>query len=339
VIRKSFSGTTKVVDDSQGLVEAIVNTTGIEDLQSDVMEPGCWDELCKSMSLGETDYPSVLWGHDWAIPVGKVLHAEELYPGDARLKAAKAKKGVGALRIIAQYNRETQRGREAYSDVKNGIIKQWSVGFMPAEGGHRHEKGLHFISKVGIWPEVSNVLIGASPGTYTAVAKSAEEVLGDPNISRVEKALAIEQIYLKDLDVPTLTGPEAAHNEPLQAALTAIKKLIAQELAEDEGEFDCINQLSSIALQLQQWAVGEAQEYTSMSATKPTEKEADETPLQPEAAQPAAEASLTLQQHAEWLLQYVTDKLNVPTPQHSDPEPTEDLSMPAWARQNIRPST
>jgi HK97 family phage prohead protease len=337
VIRKSFTGATKVVDDSQGLVEAIVNTTGIEDLQSDVMEPGCWDELCKSMSQGETDYPSVLWGHDWAIPVGKVLHAEELYPGDARLKVAKAKKGVGGLRIIAQYNRETQRGREAYSDVKNGIIKQWSVGFMPAEGGHRHEKGLHFISKVGIWPEVSNVLIGASPGTYTAVAKSAEEVLGDPNISRVEKALAVEQIYLKDLDVPKLTGDEAPHNGPLNDALAAIKTLIQQELAEDEGEFDCINQLSAIALQLQQWAMGEAQEYASMAAEHPFEKEATE-PLQQQ-AEPSAEASLTLQQHAEWLLNYVTDKLNVPTPQHSDPETTEDLSMPAWARQNIRPST
>jgi HK97 family phage prohead protease len=291
VIRKSFSAITKVVDEAQGLVEAIVNSTGIVDLQKDNMNPGCWDELCKSMSLGETKYPTVLWGHEWLLPVGKVLHAEELYPGDARLKAAKAKKDSGGVRIIGQYNLETQRGREAFSDVKNGLISEWSVGFMPTDDGHHYDKsGIHQITKVGIWPEVSNVLVGASPGTYTAIAKSAEEVLATPEMSLGDKALAIEQVCLQAVE----EGDEA---EALSIALSALKALSDQPEPEPQ--------------------------------------------IQPEAAQPAAEASLTLQQHAEWLIQYVTDRLNVPKPQHSDPEDdeTEDLSMPAWVRQNIRPTT
>ena len=194
LIRKSFDGVTKVVDEQQGLVEAIVNTTGIVDLQNDVLEPGSWDGLCKAMTTGEVDYPSVLWGHDWAIPVGKVLHAEELMPGDIRLKAAKAKPEAGGLRIIAQYNLDTQRGREAYSDVSKGLIKQWSVGFMPADDGHDFDaKGIHRISKVGMWPEVSNVLVGASPGTRTTATKSAEEVLATPDMSRGPSRRAIRQ--------------------------------------------------------------------------------------------------------------------------------------------------
>lgn len=219
LIRKSFDGITKVVDEQQGLVEAIVNTTGITDLQNDVMEPGCWDGLCKAMTTGEADYPSVLWGHDWAIPVGKVLHAEELMPGDARLKAAKAKAEVGGLRIIAQYNLDTQRGREAYSDVSKGVIKQWSVGFMPAEDGHEYDaKGVHRISKVGMWPEVSNVLVGASPGTRTTATKSAEAVLADPLMTRTDKALAIEQVCLQTVEAGDQT-------EALTIALTALRAL------------------------------------------------------------------------------------------------------------------
>lgn len=218
LIRKSFDGITKVVDEAQGLVEAIVNTTGLTDLQNDVMEPGCWDGLCKAMSAGEVDYPSVLWGHDWAIPVGRVLHAEELQPGDARLKTANGS-GVGGLRIIAQYNLDTQRGREAYSDVSKGVIKQWSVGFMPAEDGHKYDsKGIHRISKVGIWPEVSNVLVGASPGTRTTATKSAEAVLADPDMTRPDKALAIEQVCLQTVEAGDQT-------EALTIALSALHAL------------------------------------------------------------------------------------------------------------------
>lgn len=286
MIRKSFSAITKVVDEAQGLVEAIVNSTGIEDLQRDVMEPGCWDALCKSMSTGDTDYPSILWGHDWAIPVGKVLHAEELYPGDSRLKGLKAKNTAGGLRIVGQYNLETQRGREAYSDVKNGVIKQWSVGFMPADDGHAYDaKGVHHISRVSVWPEVSNVLVGASPGTYTAVAKSAEDVLESTDISVGDKALAIEQVCLQAVE-------DGNESEALEIALVALKTLGKEPITAPEVE-----------------------------------------PLQP---QPAAQPPVP-PEAAEWLINYVTDKLTAPKPQHSDPEDAGgDELMPSWAKYNIR---
>jgi hypothetical protein len=230
LLRKSFSAVTKVVDERQGLVEAIVNSTGIVDLQNERMEVGCWDALCKSMAAGEADYPSVLWGHNWEIPVGKVLHAEELYPGDARLKSLKATKGTGALRIVSQYNLETQRGREAFSDVKFGSIKRWSVGFMPDDNGHDYDaKGVHIISKVGMWPEVSNVLIGASPGTFTAIAKSAEEVLVNSELSISDKALAIEQVCLQAVE-------DGNESEALSIALGALKTLSESPPAEKAEE-------------------------------------------------------------------------------------------------------
>jgi HK97 family phage prohead protease len=176
LVRKSFSAETKAVDGAKGRVEALVNVGSVLDYQDDVMEPGCWADVLSQMKAGDMDWPSICWGHDWSVIVGKVLDAEEMRPGDSRLPQKILKAGGGALRITGQYNLDTQRGREAFSDVAGGFVKQWSVGFESAKGGQRYEKGIRYVSKVGRWPEVSNVLLGASPGTHTATTKSGPVV-------------------------------------------------------------------------------------------------------------------------------------------------------------------
>lgn len=216
--------TTKVADEAKGIVEAFVNTTNIEDSQRDVMEVGSWDDVISKARSGEVPWPSIVWGHEWHITTGKVLDAEEIRPGDARLKSLKAPKGVGALRILGQYNLETQRGREAFSDVKFGAIPSWSVGFFSGpDGEHYDNKGVRHVTKVGQWPEISNVLVGASPGTYTAIAKSVEQD-ADRN-QRMEIANAILEHYIvtKNMEPPV---EEAADD-----ALEAVQTLIQQELA------------------------------------------------------------------------------------------------------------
>ncbi len=57
-----------------------------------------------------------------------------------------------------------------------------------------------------------------------------------------------------------LTGDEAQHVGPLQQVIAGIKQLIAQELAEDELEFDCIAWLSGIGMDIAAWARGEQYE-------------------------------------------------------------------------------
>ena len=175
MIRKSFSvlpGTTKVLDAEQGIVEAWVNTTAVKDLQNDIMEPGCWSEIIKAADVGEVDRPSTVWGHDWDVTTGLVLSSAEYAPGDPLIPEKIAKAGGGALKITTQYNLDTQRGREAFSDVKKGVIKQWSVGFIPDPASVSWDKGVRRIGKVFEWPEVSNVLVGASPGTFSASTKA-----------------------------------------------------------------------------------------------------------------------------------------------------------------------
>ena len=99
----------------------------------------------------------------------------------------------------------------------------------------------------------------------------------------------------KAMDVPTLTGDEAVHNESIQQVLAGLKALIAQEMAEEYSEFDCINRLSQIALDFIAWVNNEASEYTATSApstyaTEPTE--AKSLKANDEAVFRAAEAAI-----------------------------------------------
>lgn len=75
--------------------------------------------------------------------------------------------------------------------------------------------------------------------------------------------LPADELTAKDyLPTPTLEGDEAQHNAPLQAALDAIRTLIAQEAGEGGDEWDCIAQLAAIASALRSWANDEMYEST-----------------------------------------------------------------------------
>lgn len=169
----SWPGAYKVANAGQGIVEAWVNTTGLIDLSDDVMRVGCWRGVIDLMVAGQRDRPSTCWGHDHLMTTGKVLDAEEVAPGNSRLPDRILAAGGGALWIRAQYNLDTQRGREAFSDVSFGAIRQWSVGFMPDESSIDWKGGTRFVGNVLEWPEVSNVLVGSSPNTATASVKAA----------------------------------------------------------------------------------------------------------------------------------------------------------------------
>jgi hypothetical protein len=177
VIRKTFrpdGATLKVVDPAKGIVSGIVNSTGIVDAQRDIMVPGCWKRVATAAKNGGGKMPVICREHDWGRKVGKAIDIEELDPGDERLGPALNEQGAGGLLLTWQYNMATQPGREAFEDVK--FLKdevEFSVGFFPAENAIRYDsKGQRHISDVDRLPEVSDVLVGASVGTYAASVKS-----------------------------------------------------------------------------------------------------------------------------------------------------------------------
>ncbi len=151
----------KVVDESQGIVEAFTNTMGAIDLDGDIIEPYAFDESI----YANLPIPALV-GHDPNQVVGKVIAARPVEIGD----------GTAKLWTRIQFNLDTQAGREAFSNIKGGFIREWSVGFNIPSGAikvvREAGKTVRRITNLD-WVEVSSVLRGASPGTATIAAKAA----------------------------------------------------------------------------------------------------------------------------------------------------------------------
>lgn len=154
----------EVVDDEEGIVDAIVSVTGIRDRVKDNIAPGSYKE-----SLGARK-PKGVWGHDWQQPISKTLAAEELMPGDPRLPKKLADgspwpKEAGAVKVRTQFNLSSNGGREAYSNVKFfGEDQEWSVGYLVPKGHAtvNTKTGERNIRKMDLY-EYSPVLWGAMP--------------------------------------------------------------------------------------------------------------------------------------------------------------------------------
>ena len=155
----------KVINQSEGVLEAFVNSMGVVDADGDFIAPQAFDN-----SIGSGRTVSVLWQHDQSKVIGKVQAARpvEMLGGEHRLHAS------------IQMNMETQEGRDAFSNIAGGYIDNWSVGFNIPENAVSFESGnnkqVRHINEVD-WVEVSAVLRGASPNTATISAKADDEVV------------------------------------------------------------------------------------------------------------------------------------------------------------------
>jgi peptidoglycan hydrolase-like protein with peptidoglycan-binding domain/ribosomal protein L37AE/L43A len=206
--RKTLAaGEVKSLDPDQGIVEAIVSVTGIKDRVNDIIKPGAY-----AKTLAER-VPKGVHSHDWDTPVSKTLEAVELMPGDSRLpKATPAgapwPSAAGGLLVKMQFNLETQRGREAFSDVKfYGKDAAWSIGYNVPSGSATFERksGTRNIHELELF-EYSPVLHGAAPEAGTLSVKSAQQAAAQQSLD----------------DEGTGTGPgEVAHEEDLATTMDA----------------------------------------------------------------------------------------------------------------------
>jgi HK97 family phage prohead protease len=179
----------KEADGDLGLVEAIVSVTNIVDHDNDVIEPGAYKETLEARQT------VVCWGHDKNAYCGKIVQAEELMPGDARLPADLLGKGAGALLVTAEFNLKSTRGRDAFYDVQHrGSDQEWSIGWAAKRSDLVRDKaGVQRIKALKLY-EVSPVLAGASPGTRTGQTKDDKayaQVTGsfEETRDRVQQAL------------------------------------------------------------------------------------------------------------------------------------------------------
>jgi hypothetical protein len=129
-------------DKDQGIIEAYVSIFDNVDLVGDIIRRGAFIESLRKK------LPKGVWMHNWEEPIAKTLKGEEDDKG---------------LFIRAQFNLETQRGRESFSDIKFGIIDEFSIGFKILDY-EWDENDNRIIKKVRLY-EWSPVLAGANPDT------------------------------------------------------------------------------------------------------------------------------------------------------------------------------
>lgn len=184
---KAFpAAATTIVDEEQGIVEAFVAVTGCEDKVADII----YHEAIE-FALAERT-PKGVAHHDWHQPIAKTEEARALAPGDPRLPT-KQRDGspwpveAGALWVRGKCNLETQRGREAFSDMKFYKDEQeYSIGYRVPRGGAKIDKnGVRHIKQL-IIPEWSPVLFGAHPLTGTDSIKHELGGRGDEAETEVE---------------------------------------------------------------------------------------------------------------------------------------------------------
>lgn len=153
----------KAIDTDAGVVEAIVSVFNNVDSVQERVLPGFFADSLQSRK------PKGVWMHDWAQPVAKTLEAVELAPGDQRLPSKLL--SLGGLYIKGQFNLDTQRGREAFSDIKFGIVDEFSIGYVVTKDAFDQESGIRDLVKGELF-EWSPVLVGANPATALLSAKS-----------------------------------------------------------------------------------------------------------------------------------------------------------------------
>jgi len=153
IVRKSFDCKVSAEEATTGLLHAVVSVFGNVDHDNEVMEPGAFAAyLERAKAKGK--YAPGCWMHDWTLPVAKTLEMWENADG---------------LHIIAQFNLDTQIGRETFSNIKHELITEYSIGFSVADS--EFKDGRRHIKQVELY-EWSAVLHGANSETYTVGLKS-----------------------------------------------------------------------------------------------------------------------------------------------------------------------
>lgn len=134
----------------EGIIEAIVSVFGVVDSYKDVVEKGAFEKSLKRK------LPVGVWMHNQEKTVAKTLEARETETG---------------LYIKGQFNLDTQRGREAFSDIDFGIIDEFSIGYIETDS-ETDKDGIRHLKEVDLI-EWSPVVRGACPTTELLEVKSA----------------------------------------------------------------------------------------------------------------------------------------------------------------------
>ena len=257
------------VSEEPGIIEAIVSVFNNVDAGKEIVRPGFFE---KSI---QRKLPKGVWAHDWKQPIAKTLEAKELHAGDPQLPPHLFT--LGGTYIKGQFNLETQRGREAYSDIKFGIVDEFSIGYSVLKDGKDKETGARELIE-GDWKEWSPVLVGMNDQTSLISIKSEEPEIKELSEDQIRQILtsANDEFFLK-----VIAASESFESFD-KAAPAALKKFIENMQRNHEARIKEGRVLSSSNRATVQKCkdaltalMGDLDALLEMSEPKPKEKEID----------------------------------------------------------------
>ncbi len=154
---KAFRFKAEVKDAEKGRLEAIVSCFGNKDSYGDIVCKGAFARFISDCKAQGGSFPPGVWSHDWDRPVAETLNMWEEDDG---------------LHVLAQFNLDTQDGRDAYSNVKKKLFKEYSFAFCVADEMQTKDGNL----LKDLYPvfEWSPTLVGANRATRTVDVKAGD---------------------------------------------------------------------------------------------------------------------------------------------------------------------
>lgn len=166
---KSAPSQLLTIESAKGIVEMIVSVYGNVDSYNERIVLGFFDESIAAFRDGSKHIAGLFY-HDKMQPIASTLALESWNPYDQRLP--EAIKANGGLYVKAQFNLDTQVGRETYSNITKGLLNEYSIGFTVSEATPLPD-GVIELRKGELF-EWSSVLWGANELTTTLDKKSLD---------------------------------------------------------------------------------------------------------------------------------------------------------------------
>lgn len=142
---------TSVETGDAGEITALVSCFNNVDLGNERVMPGAFkNSLARKLPKG-------VWNHDWSKPCAKTLAAYETPEG---------------LVVKAQFNLDTQIGREAFSNIKfYGAEQEFSIGYTVVKDSIEEKSGVRELHELRLH-EFSPVLVGMNDSTALLSVKA-----------------------------------------------------------------------------------------------------------------------------------------------------------------------
>lgn len=199
-----FPLSVKIAESADGTFSGYGSVFDVVDSYQDAVVRGAFSESISNRM------PALLWQHNSDFPIGIFTDVREDSLG---------------LYVKGQLNLEVQKGREAYSLLKQGAISGLSIGFRTIE--EESENDIRYLKKIDLW-EVSLVTFPANQSATVTSVKNAEDIKTERDFERLLREVGFSNNKAKAI---TAKGFKAANLRESDLELCEIKTSLEKAIS------------------------------------------------------------------------------------------------------------